>query len=145
MVGNEEDKFHREVENGKFEFLDSLNDRPAIKRKYIKMYSLVSKCRRGFSTKNATQTQLEETAKNCELITKIFPVLSPLQSITRKMLVLSFVAPKEILKFKCVYKMLKIEQMGENMHCKLNKLEDNLKHISNKSKRYFYMLKAVEN
>ena len=82
----------------------------------------MSKARRGLATKNATPRQTEETAQLCEKFTKVFPILYPNESITRKMHVLSIVAPKQIRKFKCYYKMLKMEQMGEYLHCKLNQL-----------------------
>jgi hypothetical protein len=36
MTGSVDQKFYNEVEKGSFKFLDCLNDRPLIKRKYKK-------------------------------------------------------------------------------------------------------------
>ena len=60
--------------------------------------------RKGFSQKNATKDQLEETARICEQFTEVFPVLFPQNHITRKMHVLSIVAPMQIRQQGIVYK-----------------------------------------
>ena len=116
MVGNVEHKFHDEILSGNYGFLNCLNDRPAIKMKYKKIWDILSKAKKGFSTKNATKEQLEETAKICEQFTEVYPLLFPQNNITRKMHCLSIVAPKQIREQGAVYKMLKIEQQGEKLH-----------------------------
>ena len=63
------------------------------------------------------------SAKMCESYTKRFPILFPECSITRKQHVLSIVAPKQIRQQQIVYKILKLVERGENLHCKLNKLD----------------------
>ena len=126
-------------------FLNCLNDRPAIKRKYERIWTILSTCKKGFSTKNATKVQLEETASTCEKFTEIFPVIFPGTHITRKMHVLSIVAPMQIREQGSVYKMLKIEQAGEVLHKTLNGLELQFGNEKDKAKRYFQMLRELEN
>ena len=67
--------------------------------------------KKGFSIKNATKEQLEETARTCEKFIEIFPVLFPYTHITHKMHVLSIVAPVQIRRQGSVYKMLKYFKM----------------------------------
>ena len=81
----------------------------------------------------------------CEKFTEVFPVLFPSNHITRKMHVLSIVAPKQIREQGSVYRMMKIEQQGEKLHKKLNDLDRQFGNIKNKSKRFFYMLRELEN
>ena len=122
-----------------------LNDRPAIQRKYKKIWEILSTAKKGFSTKNATKAQLEETAQIYAKFTEVFPMLFPSNHITRKMHVLSIVAPKQIREQGAVYKMMKIEQKGEQIHKQLNDLDSQFSNIKNKSKRFFYMLRELEN
>ena len=89
----------------------------------------------GFSIPNPTTDQNEKTAAYCEMFTKRFPVLFPGKNITRKMHVLSFVAPHQIRTQNLVYKMLKIEQMGEYVHCQINELSRQFASINNTEKR----------
>ena len=55
MVGNVEDKFHKEVLSGNMGFLNCLKDRPAIRQKYVKIWKILSSARQGFCIKNATK------------------------------------------------------------------------------------------
>ena len=145
MVGNVEMKFHEEILSGNYGFLDCLNDRRAIQLKYKKIWDILSNAKKGFSQKNATKAQLEATAKVCETFTEVFPMLFPSYNITRKMHVLSIVAPKQIREQGAVYKMMKIEQQGEKIHKQLNDLDRQFGNIKNKAKRFFYMLRELEN
>ena len=111
----------------------------------IKIWTILSTSKKGFSRKNPTKEQLEETASTCEKFTEIFPVLFPTTHITRKMHVLSIVAPMQIREQGCVYKMLKIEQAGEVLHKTLNALDLQFGNEKDKSKRYFQMLRELEN
>ena len=72
MVGNVEDKFHKEVMSGNIGFLNCLNDRPAIKIKFEKVWKILSTARTGFSRKNATKEELEETAQTVKNSLKSF-------------------------------------------------------------------------
>ena len=47
-------------------------------------------------------------------------------------------------RLKIVYKVLKLVERGENLHCKLNKLERQYTNITNKADRMFYMIKEYE-
>ena len=125
--------------------MDCLRDRPAIYRKYKTIWDILSNAKKGFSQKNATKGELEETAKICEKFTEVFPMLFPSNHITRKMHVLSIVAPKQIREQGAVYKMMKIEQQGEKIHKQLNDLDRQFGNIRNKAKRFFYMLRELEN
>ena len=145
MVGNVEMKFHEEILTGNYGFLDCMLDRPAIYRKYKTIWDILSNAKKGFSQKNATKGELEETAKICEKFTEVFPMLFPSNHITRKMHVLSIVAPKQIREQGAVYKMMKIEQQGEKIHKQLNDLDRQFGNIRNKAKRFFYMLRELEN
>ena len=59
--------------------------------------------------------------------------------------VLSIVAPMQIREQGCVYKMLKIEQAGEVLHKTLNGLDKQFGNDKDKCKRYFQMLRELEN
>ena len=111
----------------------------------IYIFIILSRAKKGFGTKFATKDQLEETAQLCEKFTEIFPVLFPMNHITRKMHVLSIVAPRQIREQGCVYKMMKIEQQGEKLHKQLNDKDKQFANIKNKSQRFFYMLRELEN
>ena len=63
------------------------------------------------------------------------PVLFPDKNITRKMHVLSFVAQKQIRTQNLVYKMLKVEQIGEYVHSKVNELSRQFACVNNTEKR----------
>ena len=56
-----------------------------------------------------TDKQNELSAKKCEDVSKMFPLLFPEHNLTRKLHVLGIVAPRQIRKHKMAYKMLKIE------------------------------------
>ena len=101
--------------------------------------------RRGFSHAYATPSEIEDLAQTCESFTKKFPIYFPGIRITRKMHVLSCVAPRQIREQKKYFKMLKVEQMGEYLHCKFNQLSRQLAPIRNKEQKYFSMIKEYEN
>ena len=107
---------------------------------HMEVFSIVANCRKRFSTKFASDKFHQRTANICQSFTKRFPILFPDQSITCKMHVLSIVAPKQIREQKMLYKILKVER-GENLHCKLNKLQ---RQYTNMTNRMFYMFKEYE-
>ena len=88
---------------------------------------------------------MEDTAQICEKFTEVYAVLFPLNHITRKIHVLSIVAPRKIREQGAVYRMMKIEQQGKKIHKQLNDLDRQFGNIRNKSQRYFYMLRELEN
>ena len=105
----------------------------------------MSEARKALSTPNATREEIEDAAQKCEKFTAAFPMLFPQYNITRKMHALSIVLPRQIRRHQMFYKMLKIEQMGESLHQKLNTLEKRYANIWPKSKRYFLMIEELEN
>ena len=58
---------------------------------------------------------------------------------------LSIVARRQIREQASVYKMLKIEQAGEVLHKKLNKLDLQFGNEKDKGKRFYQMLRELEN
>ena len=106
--------------------------------------TIVAQCRKRFAQKFASTKFHKKTAKICELYTKRFPILFPECSITRKQHVLSIVAPKQIRQQQIVYKILKLVERGENLHCKLNKLDRQYVNMLNKADRMFFMMKEYE-
>lgn len=59
--------------------------------------------------------------------------------------VLPIVSPKQIREQKNFCKILKLVESGENLHCKLNKLDRQYVNMTNKADRMFVMLKEYEN
>ena len=76
---------------------------------------------------------------------QVFPLIFPSKNITRKMHVLSCVAPRQIREQASYYKMLKVEQKGEYIHCKFNELGRKFAPIKNKERRYFGIIREYEN
>ena len=87
-------------------------------------------------TKNPSKECLEFGAKQCEKFGKLFSVLFPDENITRKQHVFCVVLPKFLRKGTC-YRMMKIEQMAEFLHCIYNSLESDRKNQKNRAKRFF--------
>ena len=104
--------------------------------KHKRIYTILANVNKTISTKNATQDELEEGARNCEMFGEIYPVLFPEETITRKQHVFTWVFPKSIREGS-VYMTMKIEQAGENIHAKFNKLESKYKSQKNRGKRFF--------
>ena len=108
------------------------------------VWKILSEARKAISTPNANREQIEDAAIKCEKFTAAFPMLFPQHNITRKMHALSIVLPRQIRKDGIFYKILKIEQMGESLHQKLNTLETRYANVWPKSKRYFLMVEELE-
>ena len=83
----------------------------------------------------------------CEQWCKVFPVLFPQKSLTRKMVEMSLVMPKFIRDEKpgFIHKILCLEQEGERQHAEMNSLEDKNKKTMKKGVRYWQMLRDKEN
>ena len=109
------------------------------------MWKILSEARKAIATPNANREQIEDAAIKCEKFTTAFPILFPQNNITRKMHALSIILPRQIRKDGIFYKMLKIEQIGESLHQKLNTLETRYASVMPRSKRYFLMLEELEN
>ena len=99
------------------------------------------------SIRQPTSEENEALAKECEKWCQVFPVLFPTRSLTRKMVELSLVMPKFVREEEpgMINKILRLEQEGEAIHAKMNRLEAKFRMILNKSQRYWLMLKEYEN
>ena len=95
------------------------------------------------SLRKPTKEEDEEMAKQCENFCKIFPE----RSLTRKMIELSLVMPTIIRRERpgMINKILRLEQEGEHIHAVINRLERNLTMTTNKSTRYWQVLREYEN
>ena len=89
----------------------------------------------------------ENLAQEWEKWCETYPVLFPTRSLTRKMMELSLFFPKFVRDEVpgMINKILRLEQEGESIHAKMNRLETKFNMILNKSKRYWHMLKEYEN
>ena len=90
------DLVYKDIEADKFTFLEAIKDKPEIHMKHKTIYRILANVNKAISKKNASQIEQEDGAKNCELFGKLYPVLFPEESITRKQHVLTFVFPKFI-------------------------------------------------
>ena len=144
MTWNVVDNLYKDVDAGKFTFLEALKDKPEIYRKHVEQWKILANINKIISKKNSSKEELEDGAKHCELFCEKYPVNFPFHNITRKMHVLSCVMPK-FVRQGIFYKFLKIEQKAENLHCVFNNLERRFLYQKNKAKKYFLMLKEYEN
>ena len=91
-----------------------------------------------------TVEQREKTAQACEEFGKYFPVHFT-RPFTRKMHIISFVAPNQIRKDGDFSKYLKLEQEIERAHHVLNILERRFESVKNKAVKYYLMIKEFKN
>ena len=91
-----------------------------------------------------TPEERELTAQACEEFGKFFPVNFK-RSLTRKMHVISYVAPQQIRNEGDFFKYLKLEQEIERAHHVLNILERRFEAVKNKAVKYFLMIRAFKN
>ena len=96
------------------------------------------------SKKNASKEDLEIGAKKCEKFGELYPVYFPDQTITRKQHVYCVVFPKYIREGK-VYRYLKIEHAGENIHAKYNRLEKKHNNQKDRGRRFFLIIRDLVN
>ena len=75
---------YKDIEADNFTFLEAIKDKPEIYMKHKRIYTILANVNKTISTKNATQDELEEGARNCELFGEIYPVLFPEETISRK-------------------------------------------------------------
>ena len=88
--------------------------------------------------------QREITALALEEFGKYFPVHF-FRNLTRKMHILSVIAPEQVRRNGNFYKYLKLEQETERAHHILNLLEVRFECVKNKAMKYFLMLQAFKN
>ena len=88
--------------------------------------------------------QREQTAQACEELGKFFPVNFK-RPLTRKLHILSYVAPQQIRNDGDFFKYLKLEQEIERAHHILNILERRFEAVKNKAVKYFLMIRSFKN
>ena len=91
-----------------------------------------------------TIEEREVTAQACEEFGKFFP-LNFTKGFTRKMHILSYVAPQQIRSDGDYFKYLKLEQEIERAHHVMNILEIRFECVKNKALKYFLMIRAFKN
>ena len=111
------------------------------------LWTILSNIDTMMSNRQPSSEENEALAVECEKWCKVFPVLFPTRSLTRKMAELSLVMPKFVREEEpgMINKILRLEQEGESIHAKMNRLEAKFRMILNKSQRYWLMLKEYEN
>ena len=114
--------------------LDFLKDKSAELNKYKPLWDIISKIAI-FSTVNSSVKAAEAVVILFENFWDLFPLLHPNRSIIKKIQSLAFVLKNSSEKKMC-YKMMKVEQAGENLHAILNKIEKRLE-IKFKAQKYW--------
>ena len=92
----------------------------------------------------ASQRNLNRHLQALEEFGRYFPVHF-FRNMTRKMHILSIIAPEQVQRNGNFYKYLKLEQETERAHHVLNQLRARFECIKNKAMKYFLMLKAFKN
>jgi hypothetical protein len=87
---------------------------------------------------------LDEIIGFCESWSKRLPILFPERNITRKGHVLSFHIPEYLRKYRTYYQYYKLEQAGESIHAKFNKLMTRFASMKPKEKRLWKMIEEYE-
>ena len=89
----------------------------------MKLFQILAKCHELLKRPQENEEMLEETIKSCEEWGKQLPVLFPERTITRKGHCLSIHIPRYLRKYpKLFSKFYALEQRGESLHAKANKL-----------------------
>ena len=130
---------------GKNTLISCFSEYPDVYLKFLKLFKILTNIDT-LLTKPGEKTsqERETTAKACEEFGIFFPV-NFYRSLTRKMHVLSFVAPQQIRNDGDFFKFLKLEQEIERAHHILNILERRFEPVKNKALKYFLMIKAFKN
>ena len=146
VTGNIIHKAYDSIREGNFTITECFKDDPQLREKLDNLWKNLAKIDTYFSLRNPTPEQVEEGARECEMWCKIFPVYFPTLNLTPKMVALSLVFPTVIReRGSLLNKIFRLEQAGEAMHKELNTLENGLKNIPNKERRYFTMIQKHEN
>ena len=103
--------------------LDFLKDKSAELKKYEPLWDIISKIAI-FSTVNSSVKAAEAVVILFENFWDLFPLLHPNRSIIKKIHSLYSICIQKIhQRKKMCYKMMKVEQAGENLHAILKKLK----------------------
>ena len=124
FTGNRLHKAYKSVGKGDDTIVETFNDKPLLKEKFLKLWTNLANIDRYFSISNITLQENNSMATECELFLNIFPVEFPKENLTRKMLEMSLVLPNLICDEPgTLHKMLALEQGRESLHQIMNCLE----------------------
>jgi hypothetical protein len=87
---------------------------------------------------------LEEVISFCTSWSKRLPILFPERNITRKGHVLSFHIPEYLKKYRTYYQYYALEQAGESIHAKMNKLMRRFSPMRPKEERLWKIVEEYE-
>ena len=87
---------------------------------------------------------LDEIISFCESWSKKLPLLFPDRNITRKGHVLSFHIPEYLRKYRSFYQYYKLEQAGESIHAKMNKLTNRFRSMRPYEQRLWKVIEEFE-
>ena len=107
--------------------LEYFDEIPEIKAKFHKIWTILTKIDTFFAKRDPSDIEIEEGAKSFESFGEIFPMEFKEENLTRKMVDLKLVMPKQIREQKIVNKMLCLEQEGEHIHQIFNSLGETSK------------------
>ena len=147
MNGNRLHRGYESIRKGDYTLTCCFKDQPELREKLNTLWTIISNIDRMMSIREPSPEENENLAQECEKWCETYPVLFPTRSLTRKMMELSLVFPKFVRDEVpgMINKILRLEQEGESIHAKMNRLETKFNMILNKSKRYWLMLKEYEN
>jgi hypothetical protein len=145
MVGNTVAKIFKDVGRDDSVLLEVFEDQPDLQNKFQSIWTILSTCFTYVSKPNLTDEENESLAQEMEKFTFLFPIHFPEENITRKMHVFSMVLPWYVRKYKMAHLMLKLEQLTESMHNKLNTAENLNRNIRNAGHRLLNCIRDIEN
>ena len=87
---------------------------------------------------------LNEIISYCQAWSKRLPIIFPDRNITRKGHVLSFHIPEYLRKYRSFYMFYKLEQAGESIHAKMNKLMRRFSSVRPKEERLWKIIQEFE-
>ena len=145
MTGNTAYLVFNDFRSGNNTVLNCFKDHPETYKKFLGLFTILTNidtllCSPG----EKTIGQREKTAEALEDFGRYFPV-NFYRNLTRKMHILSIIAPEQVRSNGNFYKYLKLEQETERAHHVLNLLEIRFECVKNKAMKYFLMLKAFKN
>ena len=144
LNGNTTKLLYKDVLQKKFTILDCFIDDPECYTKFKRVWEIISDIHEGLKKPNKTELENKNLAKKCEEFGEVFPVYFE-RNLTRKMHSLTITVPHFLrMKSKFVYKISKVEQIGEKLHKDFNDLENSYKNIVDKPMKSFLKIRKYE-
>ena len=85
FTGNRLHRAYKSVSKGDETIVDTFNDEPVLKEKFLKLLENLSKIDSYFSIANITPQQNESMARECELFLEIFSIEFPEENLIRNL------------------------------------------------------------